>query len=127
MRFFWGFVWSGDPGSPAEPIPDVEVALFGADDADVEYGTLLARGLSQATGFYSVATTDEYAYYNLVETQPEGRLSIAAVAPSIATIRSLDWVQYADPGEGTFGPNAFWEESLGGPERHELIIPLVFN
>jgi hypothetical protein len=88
---------------------EVTVQLYGNDNP-VALGTLLDETTTDATGAFSLSTSDRYAYYNIWELTPEGYQSTGALSGEGGIKVTDDWVLYVDVGAGTYDPCTFWNE-----------------
>ncbi len=106
---FSGKVFSGNLGDETNPVPYVEVDLYCASNP-ASYGELIGQASTNAhTGYYLLVTSRTCEYYNLVEIDPPGYLSVGATSPS-GTVRNANWIQYTWPLSGKdLRNNKFWD------------------
>ncbi len=103
-----GAVFEGLQGDETAPLEGVTVSLYGSNSAGVQ-GELLGSTLTQLDGRFTLDVPAGYEYYSIVETNPPGYRSEAAVSLD-GTVLTEDWIQYAAPLENKdLTGNRFWD------------------
>lgn len=112
-----GRVYEGQANSEppnAIPLQGVTVKVYGSTQPDIYPGDLLGVTTTNASGWFGVDFTElRYTYYNLVETNPSGYISVWASSPQGGGTKvSNDWIQYTAPisGSKTTTGNKFWDQ-----------------
>jgi hypothetical protein len=109
IRTFKGRVLQSGRLERPTPLPGVQVALYGSNNAAI-LGTLLSSATSALeTGAYELPTNQSYLYYTLVEgPAPQGYCRLRAVAGPGGAALDAERIQYASPAPGTYGGNDFY-------------------
>ena len=110
MYAFSGKVFEGNLGDESNPLGYVQVDLYCSSNSG-SLGSLIAQGSSNPhTGHYFLPTSQLCEYYNIIETDPSGYMSIGNSSPGGSLINS-NWIQYSFPLAGKdLGNNKFWDK-----------------
>ncbi|MFC1879138.1 hypothetical protein ACFLZW_04435 [Chloroflexota bacterium] len=104
LPVFSGHVYEGEAGDTSTPLEGVVVNLHCSNSAD-EHGVWIGVSVTDDQGAFAIPCSRSCEYYNLVEEDPEGYLSVFASPPSAYI--SASWLQFTSlqdhPG------NAFWD------------------
>ncbi len=106
---FSGRVFNGNIGDESNPLGYVLVDLYCSNDYNA-YGTLIAQASTNPhNGYYFLVTSRTCEYYNILETDPLGYVSVGATSPG-GTVRNYNWIQYSSPLTGKdLTNNKFWD------------------
>ena len=112
---FSGKVFSGNLGDESTPLGYVQMGLYCSSDSG-SLGELVAQSATNAhTGQYYLVTSRSCNYYNIVETDPPGYISVGASSPG-GTVINVNWIQYVPPLAGkNLTNNKFWDSLLPTP------------
>lgn len=105
---FSGKVFAGDLGDESAPLSGATVELYCSSAAD-DLGSLIASTLTNIDGWYTLQVASVCEFYNLVETDLIGYVSIGAISVD-GSIIDENWIQYMQPLEGKMlTGNKFWD------------------
>ncbi|MGD2146785.1 MAG: DNRLRE domain-containing protein, partial [Anaerolineae bacterium] len=112
---FSGRVYDGVTGLEppnVEPLEDVVVSVYGANNSYPDPGTFIRSTTTLANGWYGLTVYDDdgaWEYYRIAETNPTGYESDGATSVD-GQVRTDDWIEYRSPiGEKTLTGNKFWD------------------
>jgi hypothetical protein len=89
---FTGHVYTGWSPDTSVPIANVVVELYCSTSPYPHQGTLLASTDTDASGAYSMSTTQRCDYYHLIENDPPGYSSNEARSTA-GTVQTPNWIQ----------------------------------
>ncbi len=110
---FQGGVYEGALGDTGTPIANVLVQLYGSGSAGGGPGLWLRTTYTGLDGSYALSTQVNCPYFNILEVDPSGYVSVGALAGAGGTVQGKNWIQYASPGIGTFPGNNFFDQAQG--------------
>ncbi len=103
-----GRIYEGEIGGESQPLEDVTVSLYGANNPYPDAGELIDSTTTNSEGWYGLTVPDGYEYYHIRETDPADYASIGATTIS-GTVRTSNWIEYVVPlEEQTLTGNKFW-------------------
>ena len=108
---FSGGVYRGQPGDYRTPLAGVTVAIYGANSTR-GWGTWIRETTTNRSGAFSLSVSGydgDYAYYNIVETDPSGYVSTGAFSGSGGEVVSANWIRFHNPSPGGYAENFFWD------------------
>jgi hypothetical protein len=110
-----GHVYVGQKGDTGHPLGGVSVRLYCSSGAGTQ-GSLIGATVTNARGAYGLPVYGRCEFYNLIETDPEGYVSVGA-DPGGGVFLGSNWIYYADPLAGkTLTDNNFWDELQGSSD-----------
>ncbi|MDY7080208.1 MAG: hypothetical protein SXV54_25280 [Chloroflexota bacterium] len=105
-----GRVFAGEVGDETDPLPAVIVSVYGANNPHPDPGTFILSTTTDAAGWYGLVVSDTYEFYRILETDPDGYVSVGATTVS-GTVRTSNWIEYELPLEGkVLTGNKFWDK-----------------
>ena len=108
---FSGGVYQGQPGDYTTPLAGVTVAIYGANST-LGWGTWIRETTTNRSGAFSLSVSGydgDYAYYNIVETDPLGHTSTGALSGSGGEVVTANWIRFSNPSSGGYAENFFWD------------------
>lgn len=109
---FTGHVYSGTIGDTSAPLLDVTVELYCSNTIGY-LGERIAASATNSQGEYALPAYKLCEVYNILETNPQGYLSVGAQSPG-GVIVNADWIYYTHPLTGkTLTENNFWDYPEG--------------
>ena len=109
-RCFRGSVYERLGESDWQPLSNVRVDLYGCDQQH-NLGSWLAWCMTDKSGSFELSTLSPFNYYNIVETDPDGYVSVGVQpGPGACSGGSNDnWIQYDGAGGGIHEGNRFYD------------------
>lgn len=109
---FAGHVYSGATGDTTTPLADVTVELYCSNTIGY-LGELIAASATNSQGEYTLPAYKLCEVYDILETDPQGYLSVGAQTPG-GVIINANWIYYTHPLTGkTLTENNFWDYPEG--------------
>ena len=109
-----GRVYQGEVFDETTPLPGVSMGLFCSNNAGV-LGTQIDTTTTDSTGWYGLEVTSLCEYYQIIEYDPIGYLSIGATTVD-GDVLTRNWIEYTHPFEGkTTTGNKFWDQIKPSP------------
>ncbi len=105
-----GKVFNGALGDETSPLANVTVGLYCSSNAGSQ-GSLIGSTTTNAAGWYGLSVSQVCEYYNIVETDPAGYVSVGATSVG-GTVVNSNWIRYTYPVCGTnkvLTGNKFWD------------------
>ena len=119
-----GRVFQGPQGDESTPLENVLVSMYGSNNAG-QQGTFLESMLTFPDGWFGIIAPAGYEYYSIIETNPDGYISAAAVSPA-GNVLSVDWIQYVIPLEGKeLAGNHFWDQPQAAQGCGGVFFPIA--
>jgi len=95
-------------GADVRPLSNVSVQLYCSSDSG-NLGVAVANTTTATDGWFALPVPGTCEYYNLLETDGVGQVSLTAFAPG-GTVVNANWIQYTHPLEGKIlSGNAFYD------------------
>ncbi|MFZ1552711.1 MAG: lamin tail domain-containing protein, partial [Anaerolineae bacterium] len=107
-----GAVYRGQPGDTTQPLGGVTVQLWAGARANA-WDRWLLNGLTRPDGSFLLELPQalaEFPYYHLVEIDPAGLTSVAALAGSGGVVMDPNWIAIGPTSGGQFTGFAFWDD-----------------
>ncbi len=110
LPVFQGKVFQGPIGDESVPLPGVNVALYGANSAYPNTGTLISVTTTDAAGWYGLPAAGNYEFFHIREYDLPGKVSVGATTVS-GTVKTKNWIQYVVPlDRQILTGNKFWDK-----------------
>jgi hypothetical protein len=110
-----GRVYEGEIGDESRPLPEVSVVLYCANAAPPVLGRVIDSAVTDETGWYGVQIVDACEFYNIVETDRSGYVSVGATSVS-GDVVTPNWITYTPPfAHKTLTGNKFWDQQVPTP------------
>jgi len=104
-----GRVYQGEVFDETTPLPGVSMGLYCSNN-EGELGTQIDTTTTDSTGWYGLEVTSICEFYQIIEYDPEGYLSIGATTVDGEVITS-NWIEYTYPLDAkTTTGNKFWDQ-----------------
>ncbi|NOX62537.1 MAG: DNRLRE domain-containing protein [Chloroflexi bacterium] len=113
---FRGQVYEGPRGDHSQPLPGVELTLYGRNEGDPEPGTVIGSETSVAGGFFNfhlIAPWLGYESYTLAAATPGGMVPVAVWSEG-GMVASMTSIRWANPAREVY-ESAFYFESPTPP------------
>ncbi|MFZ1406225.1 MAG: lamin tail domain-containing protein, partial [Anaerolineae bacterium] len=107
-----GAVYRGQPGDTTQPLGGVTVQLWAGAHVNA-WDRWLLNGLTRPDGSFLLELPQalaEFPYYHLVEIDPAGLTSVAALAGSGGVVMDPNWIAIGPTSGGQFTGFAFWDD-----------------
>ncbi len=118
-----GRVYAGTPPDETNPLADVTVALYCAQNVG-ELGTRIDETTTDGEGWYGLTASPGCEVYTLVETDPEGYVSTGATTVG-GDVLDDNTIRYQVPLAGkTRTGNKFWDEPEVTPQPDLVVADL---
>ncbi|MCK5793471.1 MAG: hypothetical protein KAH12_02110, partial [Anaerolineales bacterium] len=105
---FSGGVFSGNFGDTGSPLAGVKLDLYGSNNS-TSLGSQLDSRYTNVNGWYVTVCTGNYEYFNILEDDLPGYMSIGAASES-GNVVGKNWIQFSAPyGSCLFDGNSFWD------------------
>ncbi|NOZ06331.1 MAG: hypothetical protein GXP41_08285 [Chloroflexi bacterium] len=111
---FQGGVYEGGLGDTSTPLPSAVVQLYGSGSSSGGPGIWFQTTTSATDGSYTLSTQVKCPYFNILEVDPTGYVSIGALAGSGGTVKNANWIQFGNAASGTYSGNNFFDVPAGG-------------
>ncbi|MGA9398083.1 MAG: hypothetical protein WBV22_07470 [Anaerolineaceae bacterium] len=107
---FEGRVFRGEVGEETNPLSGVTVSLHLSNSGYPSLGALVDTAVSDINGWYSLSTSTDIDYYQIVQTDLTGFSSKGATSVG-GTVRSSNVIEYTSSLSGkTLTGNKFWDD-----------------
>jgi hypothetical protein len=114
-----GRVFNGNKGDESTPISGVTVRLYGSADQGV-LGSQIGSTTTNSSGWYQLLAPAGYEFYNIVETDPSGYVSVDASSVS-GTKVNANRIRYSIASQPlssqTKTGNKFWDKPESTPNN----------
>ncbi len=111
---FRGGVYDGGLGDTSTPLPSVVVQLYGSGSPSGGPGIWFKTTTSGSDGSYTLSTQVNCPYFNILEVDPTGYVSMGALSGSGGTVKNKNWIQFGSPAPGAYDGNNFFDVPAGG-------------
>ena len=109
-----GRVYAGNVGDTSTPLAGVTVELYGSNDLGY-LGERFAWTTTDATGWYDLEAEPIWEFYNIVEIDPSGYVSMGASSVD-GTVVDANRIRFAYPlAAQTLTGNRFWDRRPSAP------------
>lgn len=116
-----GRVFVGEVGDDTTPLAGARVELFCSDNGDPDVP--VGEAVTDPEGAYGLVATADCAFYDVVETDPDGYTSTGALSVG-GNVVEPNRIRYAAPLEGKeLRGNDFWDVSVTTPEPTASATP----
>lgn len=105
LPVFSGHVYQGESGDTSTPLDGVIVNLHCSNTSN-EVGEWLISDVTDEQGAFAIPCYRTCEYYNLVEEDSEGYISVSSYSPT-GVVKSANWLQFTS--FTNHSGNAFWD------------------